>query len=139
MRIVSFLRSPTGNIALLCAFVAVGGLLVFRGNARERSHAAQQMTRVESTPLRSTRETIARNTIPFRPTPAAMFKKAGADETPRNELPPMAVERRRGLGVQQPAKPAVLPISLFTTVADTNPGQLSKTYAPYGRLIPCET
>jgi hypothetical protein len=139
MRIVSFLRSPTGNIALLCTFVVVGGLLVFRGNARERSHAAQQMTRVESPPLRSTRETIARNTVPFRPTPVAMVRKASAEDTPRNELPPIAVERRRGLGIQQPAKPAVLPISLFTTVADTNAGQLSKTYAPYGRLIPCET
>ncbi len=137
MRIVSFLRSPTGNIVLFCAFVGIGGLLVFRGNARERARTSKQMTRVETSPAHATRESISRNSLPFRPIPAAMVKKVSADDT-RADSP--APPPERGLRrVQASSRPAVLPISLFTAAADTTAGQVSKTYAPYGRLIPCET
>jgi hypothetical protein len=137
MRILSFFRSPTGNIVLFCAFVGLGGLLVFRGNARERTQTARQMTRVDPAPPRTMRESISRNSMPFRPIQVAMVKKTIAEE-PRADAPQPISERglRR---TQVPPRPAVLPISLFTTVADTTGGQLSKTYAPYGRLIPCET
>lgn len=37
-----------------------------------------------------------------------------------------------------PTKPEVLPISLFTETPESEQKQLSKNYAPYGRLIPCE-
>jgi hypothetical protein len=37
-----------------------------------------------------------------------------------------------------PPKPEVLPISLFAETPQAEQKQLSKNYAPYGRLIPCE-
>jgi hypothetical protein len=134
MRILPFLRSPTGNIVLFCAFVGVGGLMVFRSNAREREHGSQ-LTRVAATAPASNRETISRNALPFRK--VAMVKQASVTPPPAvedREPRPERVERRG----TPPAKPRVLPISLFTVAANT-PAQLSNTYAPYGRMIPCET
>lgn len=135
MRALPFLRSPTGNIVLFCAFVGVGGLLVFRSNARERAHGAQ-MTHVESAAPAPARSSITRNSLPFRP--VAMLKKTSAAPMPTSEPMEEPVERgsRRG---QPPPKPRVLPISLFSAAAAESPTQLSKTYAPYGRMIPCET
>ncbi len=137
MRILPFLRSPLGNIVLFCSFVAIGAVLMLRGNARERAQTSKQMTRVVSAPPKAMRETISRNSMPFRPVPAMMVKKAATDDG-RADLPAPPPERapRRGAVA---SRPAVLPISLFTAVADTNAAQLSKTYAPFGRLIPCET
>ena len=37
-----------------------------------------------------------------------------------------------------PPKPEVLPISLFAETPQSEQKQLSKNYAPFGRLIPCE-
>lgn len=134
MRILPFFRSPTGNIVLFCAFVGVGGLMVFRSNAREREHGSQ-LTRVAPAAPASNRETISRNALPFRK--VAMVKQASA-------TPPLVVEDRepRPERVERwgtpAAKPRILPISLFTVAANT-PAQLSNTYAPYGRMIPCET
>lgn len=134
MRVLPFLRSPTGNIVLFCAFVGIGGLLVFRGNARERTHGAQ-MTKVEATSSAPARSSITRNSLPFRP--VAMVKKTSTAPTQSSEPTEAPVERgpRRG---QPTPKPRVLPISLFSAAGDS-PVQLSKTYAPYGRMIPCET
>lgn len=134
MRILPFLRSPTGNIVLFCTFVGVGGFMVFRSNAREREHRSQ-LTRVAATAPTSNRETISRNALPFRK--VAMVKQASATPPPvveDREPRPERVERRG----TPAAKPRILPISLFTVAANT-PAQLSNTYAPYGRMIPCET
>jgi hypothetical protein len=38
----------------------------------------------------------------------------------------------------QPAPPEVLPLSLYAETPKAEPKELSKNYAPYGRLIPCE-
>src|SRR5690606_16505350 len=40
---------------------------------------------------------------------------------------------------RMPPKPRVLPISLVNVVAANEAPALSRAYAPYGRLIPCET
>ncbi len=43
-----------------------------------------------------------------------------------------------GMFGHAPAKPEVLPISLFAETPQSEQKQLSKNYAPFGRLIPCE-
>lgn len=134
MRLLSFFRSPTGNIVLFVAFIGLGGALVFRSNAREQTHGAQ-MTRVASKAPATSRETITRNSLPFRQ--VAMVKQASATTpvaAPEIESRAERLGRRR----QMPERPRVLPISLFTAAANV-PAQLSNTYAPYGRLISCET
>lgn len=135
MRILPFLRSPTGNIVLFCTFVGFGGMLVFRSNARERATGAQ-LTHVASATPASSRETISRNSLPFRP--VAMVRQTNAAAAvPVSDAEEVRGERL-GRRAQPPPKPRVLPISLFTAAANTH-AQLSNTYAPYGRMIPCET
>src|SRR5687767_11360782 len=85
-RFVSFLKTPLGNLVLFFAFVAVGGVLVYRSNARERMHSAQ-MTKVSSAPPTRARESITRNSLPFRPVSlqriaaAKVMPVAAAEET----------------------------------------------------------
>lgn len=135
MRLLPFFRSPVGNVVLLCVFVGLGGLMVFRSNARERSQDAQMTTVAASAAPTNARETITRNSLPFRN--AAMVRKTSAAPTPIADEADV-VRERPGRRSQGPVKPQVLPISLFTAAANT-PAQLSNTYAPFGRLIPCET
>ena len=40
MRFLPFLRSPKGNILLFGVFILLGGFMVFRSNARERTGGA---------------------------------------------------------------------------------------------------
>lgn len=130
-RILPFLRSPTGNIVVFCLFVVLGGVTMLRSNARERAHATQ-MTKVDSAPTVARVESISRPSLPF--VPAMLVKKVD----PQPATPPADEERSFGFRRAQPPKPRALPISLVSTSGDPPP-QLSKTYAPYGRLIPCET
>lgn len=130
MRLLPFFRSPKGNVVLLAGFIVVGGLLLLRGRGAHPDRAP--MTPVPArNDAPTTKETVTRPGLPFRP--VGMTKSAGAPVAAPVE-PPVS----RGLVRQSPAKPRVLPISLFTAAADAPP-PLSKTYAPYGRLIPCET
>ena len=133
-RLLPFFRSPAGNVVLLVAFVVFGGVLVFRSSARDHT-TASQMTRARDAQPAPARETITRNSLPFRP--VAMVREAVAAIPPRVSEEPVSAERRTRRG-RDPEKPQVLPISLFTAAANTPP-QLSNTYAPYGRMIPCET
>ncbi len=123
MRVVAFLKSPMGNLALFFGFIAVGGLLLYQSNARTRAQSAQ-MTKVEGTGPAMSAASIIRTSAPFKP-PASV---TDAQTTP-------VVTNAKA-----PSGPKALPISLFTaskTAQDTR--ELSKNYAPYGRLVSCET
>lgn len=135
-RVLPFLRSPTGNVVLLVAFVLFAGTMVFRSSAREDARG-DQLTRVASRPTNHTRETISRNSLPFRSvamTKTAQQTTVGSPEATGTPPPHGERQSRRS----EEGKPRVLPISLFSAAANA-PAQLSNTYAPYGRLIPCET
>lgn len=132
-RILPFLRSPTGNIVVFAVFVLFGGVTMLRSNARERAHAAQ-MTKVDTVPASASVETMTRPGIPF--VPAMLVKNTRGEKPAQHEDEPPA--DRGFFRRQPPPKPRALPISLVSGAADPAP-QLSKTYAPYGRLIPCET
>lgn len=130
MRFLSFLRSPKGNILLLGVFIVGGGMLLLRSNAEVRTRGTPMTALPSGTEIPATKETVTRNTLPFRP--VALVKPA-ASRGEAAEPPPS-----RGILRREPPKPRVLPISLFSAAAEASPA-LSKTYAPYGRLIPCET
>lgn len=131
MRPIAFLKSPPGNLVVFLGFVTLGGLLIYRGNLRSKAQAAQMTTVSETAaPPSSSVTSFIRNAVPFKstaPAPSVAKSPAGDGDSSSN-------------GKGKPAKPAVLPISLFSAgrVA-TDASELSKTYAPYGRLIPCET
>jgi hypothetical protein len=123
-----------GNIAIFCAFVGVGGCMVFRSNAREQAQN-RQMTRVAAASPTDIKETITRNSLPFRP--VALVRQISDEHPPSTEVVEMPPDSA-GRHSPSAAKPRVLPISLISTAAESA-AQVSKTYAPYGRLIPCET
>ena len=122
-----FLKSPTGNITVFMVLLAFGGLMIYRANARERARA-EQMTPVETEQNPAQRQTFARDGKLFKiPSPL-----------PGSGDRPVADSRPRSARDKGDGRPAVLPISVYSGSADAAPA-LSKNYAPYGRLIPCET
>ena len=127
MKILKFLKTPAGNLAIFFGFVAVGGLLLYRSNLRAKAQA-EQMTKVEAV------ETAA---------PMASFtRKATPLKVPAADSPPAMAANSGLLGT--PKKPygqtKPLPISLFSAEKSLeSAADLSKVYAPYGRLIPCQT
>ncbi len=141
MKLLAFIKSPVGNLVVFVCFVAAGGLLIHRSNAREQAHA-RQMTRVETTDSHPLRESILRVgqafKVPARPTPITTDSATSAVAADAGDGSRARVARDSRAGAAPP-KPRVLPISLVAVaVADTGPA-LSKTYAPFGRMIPCET
>jgi hypothetical protein len=141
MRVWQFIKSPTGNLVVFVTFVAAGGFLIHRSNARERTRTAQ-MTKVDSGPVASLRESILRLGAPLKvPASASRPTSASAEAQTAETGEPVSRPRavRDGRAERQPAKPRVLPISLVAGAGAGDVAALSKTYAPFGRLIPCET
>jgi len=143
MRAIAFLTTPTGNLVLFLGFIAFGGLLVYRSNAREQA-MSEQLTEVSVPDRPAARETITRNGVPLR-LPAAMPANAtsspGSPATESvNGVEQLPARTERGLRSEAATpRPEALPISLFADAALNASPPLSKTYAPFGRLIPCET
>ncbi len=133
MKLWTFIKSPTGNLVVFAGFIAIGGLMVFRSYARDQARA-EQMTRIEAAAPSVGRESINRDGLPLKVPPAPVPQGRSEPAEPGESRPHAARERASGqLGGKQ-----MLPISLFSGSAAA-PAELSKTYAPYGRLIPCET
>ncbi|MFZ5495447.1 MAG: TrbI/VirB10 family protein [Verrucomicrobiota bacterium] len=131
MRLWSLLKSPAGNVTAFLVLALGGGAVIYRNNAAEQERAAQ-LTKVDGAPAAPLHETIQRAGLPFKlPTPAA---RPAADAKAREGVAAARDEHK-----ERPAKPRVLPISLFAAGASADKAELSTTYAPYGRLIPCET
>ena len=140
MKLWRFIKAPSGTLVIFVLFLAIGGLLIHRGNAREQARAAQ-LTKVETAVGHPLRESIVRAGQPLM-LPVAMLRKSPDTPDARAAAGGAASNSRsvrEGRAERQPTKPHVLPISLFTIAAPVDSAALSKTYAPFGRLIPCET
>jgi hypothetical protein len=124
---ITFLRSPTGVflsfVALLIfALVFVKG---FHDPNKHKPMAASPLTPAEKTNRASqVLQTIKHEMVPFKP--------------PRTTSAPMASPGTDAEVLQ--VKTSFTPISLYAESTTTDPERkpLSKFYAPYGRLIPCE-
>jgi hypothetical protein len=134
MRVFGFIKSPLGGLAVLVGFAALGGFLIHRSNARERARAAQ-LTAVETAPPPSGRESIFRTGEPFKvPPPANPIRPTSAGSSGKVST------TANDANSDAPRSPPVLPLSLFADAPSaTNAADLSSRYAPFGRLIPCET
>lgn len=134
MKIWQFLKSPAGNVTAFLVLAVGGGVVIYRNNAEEQAQASQ-LTKVEAAPAGPLRETIQRVGLPFKPPATVSLRQTTAKPEERGE----GVAGESGKGARA-EKPRVLPISLFSSnVASGDKVELSTTYAPYGRLIPCET
>lgn len=138
MKLWAFLKSPAGSITIFVCLAAVAGLLIQRGNSREKARV-EQLTPVEVTEPSQIRESIVRVGQPLKVPPRAAVPTPAV--SPPDEMTERGsmTSRRAGRSDRSPPKPQVLPISLVTVSAPDTEATLSKTYAPFGRLISCET
>ena len=142
MKIWAFLKSPAGNLVIFVVLATGGGFLIHRGNAREQAQLSQ-MTKVEDKGSLPLRESILRGGKALNvPPPVSRAKpeSAAASATPVDSETMTRPRAARDVHLPKPEpKPRVLPISLFASAPPEEMQGLSKTYAPFGRLIPCET
>ena len=140
MKFLAFLKSPAGNLVVFVLLAVGGAYLIHRGNVREQAQLAQ-MTKVESAESLPLLQSILRGGKPLNvppPVPRAKPEQAAAPAVPGNDAASSRAARESH-SPKPESKPRVLPISLFAgTPVEIAPG-LSKTYAPFGRLISCET
>lgn len=119
---INFVRSPIGAFIAFCVLVVVA-LLVANGFRRPTQQKSASI--VPSAAAAETKpqvvQTIEKAMQPFNP------------PKPRPEPPPAADTPKT-----EAKKPELPPISLFADTPSTEPKPLSKYYAPFGRLIPCE-
>lgn len=137
MIVWKFIKSPTGNVVVFLLLAAAGGLAIHRSNLREQARATQ-LTKVETPGAGALRESILRDGTLLKvpaSSPRSMTGQASANDGDASR--PHAA--RDGRTDRAAARPRVLPISLFTGAAANEGTAPSKAYAPFGRLIPCET
>ena len=133
---LNFFKTRSGKLVLFG--VVFGGGLVLFSALRERS--SDKEIRVTHLTTNATDkpqivQTIERPMQPFHPPPP----KPDAPPLPpkRNEQSKVAAEKPK----QEPPVPQLPPISLFAdaVAGAPEPKSLGSIYAPFGRLIPCET
>jgi len=126
---VNFIKSPTGAFLGFCILVAVA-LMLAKGFQPAKSNSAplSLISKASAAPAPpQTMQTV--QNAGFTP----MKIPSGSNPDP---LPPSVAPNQP---VTAPAlAPEILSLSLFAETPEPEPKQLSKNYAPYGRLIPCE-
>lgn len=137
--LLNFFKTRTGKLVAFCLIFG-GGLLLFSA-LRDRSKSDEDNVRVTRLTTNATDkpqvvQSIERPMQPFHPPPPKPDPKPVtitnntsarvAAEKPRQEISP---------------PPLLAPISLLADASAgvTEPKALGAIYAPYGRLIPCET
>ena len=135
---LNFFKTKSGKLVLFVAIFG-GGLLLF-SSLRNKSGNGDDMdvgvsrSQTNLTDKPQVVQTVLRPMQPFYPpTP----KPEPQPQPPVNQVPKIPVEHR-----PQEAAPAPLaPISLFAdaTAGVAEPKSVSSIYAPFGRLISCET
>lgn len=119
---------------------AVGGWLIHRSNLREKAQAAR-LTKVDDGDSHALRESILRDGQPLT-VPPAVIRPPSESTAPTGTGEGVGAKPQKVRNVpaeKAAAKSRVLPITLFAGNATNETSALSKTYAPFGRLIPCET
>ena len=133
--VLNFFKTKSGKLLL---FVAVfgGGLLIFsvlRNRAGRGPELAVTPLGTNQTDKPQIVQTVERPMQPFYPPPPKPEPPPAPPTT--NEPPKVAAQQ------QEPPPATLAPISLFAdaTAGVTEPKSLSSVYAPFGRLISCET
>jgi hypothetical protein len=124
---VNFAKSPTGAFLGFCFFLVVG-YLIFRGfyhpaasESKRPSLLAEAQGAAANGETQTVQSTENKNFSAFKTQPPTEEKPPPAEEKPK---PKEAVD--------------IPPISLYAESPGQEKKQLSKFYAPFGRLIPCE-
>jgi hypothetical protein len=135
---LNFFKTKSGKLVL---FVAVfgGGLLLFsalhdKSGNRDEMDVRATRSQTNQTDKPQVVQTVLRPMQPFYP-PTPKPEPLPTSQT--NGAPKVLIEHRS----QETAPAPLAPISLFadSTAGVAEPKSVSSTYAPFGRLIPCET
>jgi hypothetical protein len=135
---LNFFKTKTGKLVLF-AVIFSGGLVIFsalRDKSRSRDDVALAV-KPAHTNATDKPQVVQSVELPMQPFHPPTPKPEALPLVKTNEPPKATVERRP----QETAAPTLAPISLFADSATGNPLQktVSSVYAPFGRLIPCET
>lgn len=135
---LNFFKTGSGKLVVFAAIFG-GGLLLF-SVLRNRSGSGDADVRVTRLTTNATDhpqvvQSIQRPMQPFHPPTPKPETLPSPVKT--NEPPKIVVEKPK----PEPPPPQLPPISLFgdATAGVPEPKTLGEIYAPYGRLIPCET
>lgn len=119
-----FFTSPTGQVVLVVAVLALGIFAVRWQNARR---TPAPLPAAKSAPAVVLPRTLTREGARFKvPVPASISDHAAA-------VPTMAK------AAATPERPPTLPLVLFSGPTEPPPAAVRAPAAPFGRLIPCET
>jgi hypothetical protein len=157
--VINFFKTPAGAFIAFCVILGViffavkrflpgaakPPILIYSTKAAAADASKQTLQNYENTnysPLRNLSSSSVPTPAPATGAGSDLETPAGAaadGQIPVSATPGMEARANRTLA-KSPARPDTLPISLFaeTPTSATEEKPLSKNYAPYGRLIPCE-
>ena len=137
---LDFFKTKSGRLVLFAAIFG-GGLILF-GVLRDRSSKRGELdipiTRANQADKPQTVQSVERPMQPFRPPLPKPDQQPPSPATTTNEPARVAAGKH---SPEPPPPPPLAPISLFgdSTANVVEPKSLSSVYAPFGRLIACET
>jgi hypothetical protein len=133
---LNFFKTKSGKLVLFAAIFG-GGLIIFSA-LREKSRSPEDMA---ATPARTNitdkAQVVQSVELPMQPFHPPTPKPEPLPVVKSNDTPKVIIEPRP----QEAKAPLLPPISLFPDSATESTGKktISSIYAPFGRLIPCET
>jgi len=134
--LLNFFKTKTGKLVLF-AVIFGGGLVVFSA-LRDKSRSPEDIAVAPArTNITDKAQVVQSVELPMQPFHPPLPKPEPLPVVKSNDVPNTIVEPR-----PTEAKPSTLPpISLFgdTVTENADKKTVSSIYAPFGRLIPCET
>ena len=136
--VINFFKTPAGAFLAFCVILGVIFFAVkrFLPGATKPAPLVYSTKAAAADASKQTMQTFQNtNFSPIKNLPSASASSVAVTTgaSPDAETP------ARRVAAKTPAKPEVLPISLFAeTPATAGQKPLGKNYAPFGRLIPCE-
>jgi len=117
---INFFRTPTGAFAGFCILMVIA-LVVAHHFQKPNQKSLSLVSTASAATKPQLIESVQKDMQPYHPPNSQPAVIASTDTANHDEQ-----------------KPALPPISLFADAPSAEPKQLSKLYAPFGRLIPCE-
>lgn len=121
-KFIELFKTKTGNFVIFALLVIIGGTLFYGyRSSQNKESLSPKTTQIIQKPDSNQPTTVRRSTLSFDPPAKIPFSQNPVEEISKTKAP----------------STPPLPITLFSS--DKEEKELSQTYAPYGRLIPCET
>lgn len=128
---INFAKSPTGAFLGFCLLLVIAFLFV-KGFQPANSKLAS-LSLVSKAAAANVPQTV--QSVENKDYSQLNLPKSTNEAQAKQGPPPQPPKPKTEV---EPPKPEIPPLSLFAETLEQEPKQLSRNYAPYGRLIPCE-